>query len=192
MTQSLPPASFTFRYPKRTKEVKTPVKIAPEFDPNMERIEVGEKVNMDANRPHKNEFLAIWDTGATNTCITQKAVISAGLPQIGVTNCQGVYGKIEKRPLYMGCLYLPNKVCVNRLPLIEIDSLPGADLLIGMDIIGAGDFALSLESGNTVFSFRFPSAISIDFVQTTHSEKIGRYDPCFCGSGKKFKFCHSK
>jgi SWIM/SEC-C metal-binding protein len=30
-------------------------------------------------------------------------------------------------------------------------------------------------------------------VQTIHAEvKIGRNDPCFCGSGKKFKYCHGK
>jgi len=25
-----------------------------------------------------------------------------------------------------------------------------------------------------------------------HTEKLGRNDPCFCGSGKKFKKCHGK
>ena len=27
---------------------------------------------------------------------------------------------------------------------------------------------------------------------TTHTEKVGRNDPCPCGSGKKAKFCHSE
>jgi preprotein translocase subunit SecA len=27
-------------------------------------------------------------------------------------------------------------------------------------------------------------------VQTSPHEKIGRNDPCWCGSGKKFKKCH--
>jgi len=27
---------------------------------------------------------------------------------------------------------------------------------------------------------------------TTDREKIGRNDPCWCGSGKKFKKCHGR
>lgn len=37
------------------------------------------------------------------------------------------------------------------------------DLLIGMDIIGLGDFAVTNLGGNTVFTFRVPSVEKIDF-----------------------------
>jgi preprotein translocase subunit SecA len=33
-----------------------------------------------------------------------------------------------------------------------------------------------------------PSAAGV--VQAASHEKIGRNDPCWCGSGKKFKRCH--
>ena len=30
-------------------------------------------------------------------------------------------------------------------------------------------------------------------IRTIHAEeKIGRNDPCYCGSGKKYKYCHGK
>jgi uncharacterized protein YecA (UPF0149 family) len=29
-------------------------------------------------------------------------------------------------------------------------------------------------------------------VQTSAGQKLGRNDPCFCGSGRKYKDCHLK
>lgn len=40
-----------------------------------------------------------------------------------------------------------------------------ADVLIGMDIIGAGDFALTSPKGKLQFTFRIPSQADIDFVR---------------------------
>jgi uncharacterized protein YecA (UPF0149 family) len=71
-------------------------------------------------------------------------------------------------------------------------------LLIGMDLISLGDFAVTNFAGKTVFSFRVPSVQMIDFVQSGNRgavpppsgvSKAGRNDPCPCGSGKKFKKC---
>ena len=42
---------------------------------------------------------------------------------------------------------------------------PGADVLIGMDIINEGDFAVTNLNGRTKFSFRVPSQADIDFVR---------------------------
>ena len=82
-----------------------------------------------------------------------------------------------------------------------------------MDIIGTGDFAVTNLDGKTVFTFRIPSAERIDFVKEirdgkTRGElpvteikdgklsgklpKVGRNDPCPCGSGKKYKRCHGR
>jgi hypothetical protein len=94
-------------------------------------------------------------------------------------------------------LYLPNAIAFQQHSFIEVDEISGekdgpADLLIGMDIIGQGDFAVTVEQGRTLFSFRFPSYRSINFVKAFDAQKIGKYDPCFCLSGKDFKFCHWK
>jgi hypothetical protein len=36
-------------------------------------------------------------------------------------------------------------------------------MLIGMDVINYGDFAISNYNGKTTFSFRMPSLMKIDF-----------------------------
>jgi len=32
--------------------------------------------------------------------------------------------------------------------------------------------------------------VAVETVRLDENEKIGRNDPCWCGSGKKFKKCH--
>ena len=46
---------------------------------------------------------------------------------------------------------------------------PGADVLIGMDVIGCGDFAVTNFKGSTIFSIRTPSLMTIDFVKQTNA-----------------------
>jgi hypothetical protein len=74
-----------------------------------------------------------------------------------------------------------------------------ADILIGMDIISAGDFVVTNYEGKTVFSFRIPSCECIDFVALARNKissvqkgDVGRNDPCPCGSGLEYKKCHGK
>jgi uncharacterized protein YchJ len=81
-------------------------------------------------------------------------------------------------------------------------TISGGDVLIGMDIITRGDFAVTNSDGRTTFSYRWPSTKRIDFVKEIKqgkeplppraSRKVGRNDPCPCGSGKKFKNCCGK
>ncbi|SPF43691.1 conserved hypothetical protein [Candidatus Sulfopaludibacter sp. SbA4] len=81
----------------------------------------------------------------------------------------------------------------------KVALLGGIDAIIGMDILGLGDFAVTHHSGNTTFSFCCPSRKEIDFaaeiksnqkIVPAISSKVGRNDPCPCGSGKKYKKCH--
>ena len=82
-------------------------------------------------------------------------------------------------------IILPNNVGIHELKVSK-GEIFGADVLIGMDIIGKCDFAVTNHKGNTAFSFRFPS---VEFINFVHNPKIGRNDPCPCGSGKKYKKC---
>jgi len=95
----------------------------------------------------------------------------------------------------MVSIFLPNHVVVPEVTVSECNLL-GSDVLIGMDIIGNGDFAVTNLDGKTVFSFRLPSRERIDFVKrpapsgpAANSQVVGRNDPCPCGSGKKYKHC---
>ena len=110
------------------------------------------------------EFTALWDTGATNSVITQNVVDACGLKPTGfgsIFHAQGESRNIERFLVNIG---LPNNVAFPGLP-VTLGVLISADILIGMDIIGRGDFAVSNFNGRTKFSFRFPSQRDIDFVK---------------------------
>ena len=49
--------------------------------------------------------------------------------------------------------------------------MQGPDVLLGMDIITIGDFSITNQAGNTVFSFRVPSQHTIDYVAETLAAK---------------------
>ena len=85
---------------------------------------------------------------------------------------------------------LPNNV--NFEGIIVIDSEIGSQtaggepigMLVGMDIIGRGDFAVTNHNGRTIFTYRCPSVGSIDFVnQLVMKNKIGT--PHGKGNGKR-------
>jgi uncharacterized protein YchJ len=93
---------------------------------------------------------------------------------------------------------LPNKVIIPDIKVLSGD-FQGYDIIIGMDIITLGDFALTNFEGKTKCSFRMPSMMEIDFVKKSHIEtyisddgKQGRNSKCHCGSGKKYKNCCGK
>jgi preprotein translocase subunit SecA len=54
--------------------------------------------------------------------------------------------------------------------------------------ISAGSEAIAAAGGGTAVAAGIPSAAGV--IQASPHEKLGRNDPCWCGSGKKFKRCH--
>ena len=109
-----------------------------------------------------SEFQAIWDTGATGTVITQRVADTCGLQPIGRTKVHTVGGEKESL-VYLASVFLPNKIGISPIT-VTVGELGGdCDVLIGMDIISRGDFAVTNKDGNTLFSFRMPSTERIDF-----------------------------
>jgi preprotein translocase subunit SecA len=71
---------------------------------------------------------------------------------------------------------------VNGQPLAyEHESLAGADAIVAAGA-GAGVTAGAIGGGG--------GAVATQQRVTSERDKIGRNDPCWCGSGKKFKKCH--
>lgn len=141
----------------------------------------------EAPPPSIRTYSAIWDTGATHTHITTRVVRECGLAPSGVADSTGIHGG-KLTSTYLIDVYLPNYVVARGVQAIEAESLPGPDeVLIGMDILNLGDFAVSNYRGKTTFSFRTPSLEEIDFSPPT--PKVGRNALCPCGSGKKYKRC---
>ena len=60
---------------------------------------------------------------------------------------------------------LPNSVGIPGIPVSRSVLPSEADILVGMDIISLGDFAVTNHNGLTKFSFRVPSVDHIDFVE---------------------------
>ena len=106
---------------------------------------------------------AQWDTGATGTCISKGIVSRLNLQPTGMINVQTPSG-IGTMNKYMVNLTLNNEVTILNLPVMDSEiGNQGIDVLIGMDIISMGDFAVSNFSGKTQFSFRIPSQEHVEY-----------------------------
>lgn len=105
---------------------------------------------------------ALWDTGASNTCISRSAIEKLKLTSdIQISN-YSIAGMVQSK-LYNVDLYLPNDVIVPNMKVIELTTdFQGFDALIGMDVINLGDFYVSNHNNRTVFGFRYPSISDID------------------------------
>lgn len=183
--------SFTTKYSARMGVLFSDAYIAQPFRSSEKSI--------DRKGHNAVQFKAIWDTGATNTVISQKVVNGCGLKPIGMAKVSTASQKDFETNAYLVSIFLPNKVCLSQLRVTEGVIAGGADILIGMDIISRGDFAVTQFGGTTKLSFRMPSVANIDFVEeskrsspTVVGPKVGRNDPCPCGSGLKYKKCHGK
>jgi predicted aspartyl protease len=117
-----------------------------------------------ANRPPMMPFKGLWDTGATGCVVTQNVVNACGLKAYTMRKMKGAYGAVTDREAYLVNLRLLNGVEIPNTTVTHGD-LQGFDILLGMDIITLGDFAITNEGGNTLFSFRIPSCHTIDYVK---------------------------
>jgi len=76
----------------------------------------------------------------------------------------GACGGETIRPAFYVAIGLPNGVVIPEVTAV-LGELHGMDVLIGMDIITLGDFAITNENNKTTFSFRIPSLHTIDYVK---------------------------
>lgn len=99
----------------------------------------------------------IWDTGATGTVITPKLASKLGLESTGAAEVFGV-NSVEIANTYYLDVVLPNRVLIQMVRVLECEINSGdCEMLIGMDIIQMGDFAISNGDNKTVFTFCIPS-----------------------------------
>ena len=154
-----------------------------------------------------NQFITtkgIWDTGAQNSVITQKAAYELGLVALGRTKTTGVHGAKEVN-IYSIEIVLNNPNITIKCLVTECERLSkdgSINLLIGMNIISMGDFVLSNYDGKTSMTFRVPSLERKDFVAEIKEQNkliaihnawaAQGNNKCPCGSGKLWKNCHGK
>ena len=153
--------AFTTRYKGRARVLHTKVGVC---------LPVTSEEAM-AQQVEINEYIAIWDTGATHSAITKKVADELGLKPTGVVEVRYGNGKSATNTYFIN-ITLPNKVMFGQVRVTEAQLIPDDNtldnkqpqLLIGMDIIGMGDFAVTNANEKTTLSFRVPSVAEIDFV----------------------------
>jgi hypothetical protein len=150
------PAAFTYKPGVHLNHIITPVSIRQSSD--LARIFGINLVPVDTQ--------ALWDTGASSSCISKSLANRLGLKSIEMCYVSGV-GGIHLSNVYTVDILLPNKVSVNGVRVTEFFDNGSFNVIVGMDIITIGDFAISNQGGKTTVSYRVPPDDSpIDFVIT--------------------------
>lgn len=153
--------AFTTRYPGRARVLTTKVGIC--LPVTVEEAK--------ARKVDIKEYVSIWDTGATNSVITEKVVKDLDLKPFNIVKTNHAGGS-SMANVYMVNIALPNGVMAGQVNVTEAQLTEDPNLsddeqsriLIGMDIIGAGDLAVTNFQDRTTMSFRIPSIEMIDFV----------------------------
>lgn len=122
-------------------------------------------------QPPRKQYDALWDTGAMRSLVTKRVVDDLGLPAEGYTNVFHVGGSATNVPQYYINLVVVTGVHFPNLQVVQ-GEFPGTDVIIGMDIINRGDFAVSNRNDATSFSFRVPSVADFDFVKDDEAESL--------------------
>ena len=105
---------------------------------------------------------ALWDTGANCCCISFDLLDKLKLKPIGAMpiatpSGTAIYNK------YMVDIELSKGIVIKDITVCESEiGSQNLDLLIGMNIINKGDFAISNFNGETKFSFRIPTFADIN------------------------------
>ncbi|SFV65370.1 hypothetical protein MNB_SUP05-5-1080 [hydrothermal vent metagenome] len=174
---------------------------------NIIKLQIGVAETLSSGEMPKKEdvkvFWAVWDSGATKSCISQVVVDTLGLEPVNRVNVHTGAG-IEQKDEFIVDMFLPNNIRFTPIRATQINANThiGFDCVIGMDIISQGDMSLSNVEGKTLFSFRVPSIGGVDFVKEHNKNLQNKKKPqkvkvvtanrnkmCHCGSGKKFKNC---
>jgi len=140
--------AFTVTYPVRTSVIATKIEIQPC------QLLMKSNLHMQAR--------AVWDTGATRSVISSRLVEALELIPIGITQVSGVHGTMNCSN-YLVDVLLPNQVMIQQVSVIESADIP-FDVLVGMDIIGLGDFTICNATNQTKFTFQIPSTHETDYV----------------------------
>jgi predicted aspartyl protease len=156
---STAPQAFTAEYDGVVRELATNCGVCKAYNPALQPGQT---------HPPISEYKALWDTGATGSVVSTQVVRTLGLESTGKTKVFHANGESVVNTYSINIL-LPNQVVFSTLRVTE-GILNDTDVLIGMDIISRGDFAVTTSQGKTKFSFQVPSTHDTDFVKECNRE----------------------
>lgn len=162
---SRPVHAFTFRLTGTPNQILIGIKIAaPSRPPDIAQA---------------HEFVALWDTGATATLISDSVTAKCGHASTGKRTIQGV-NSTDVVDEYVVDVHL-GPVCFPTISVGERRISPDFDVLLGMDVIGQGDFAMTRQNGQTVVSFQTPHHQTIDFFRSLEMANLKKVPKgCVC------------
>jgi len=128
------------------------------------------KATKENNNTTPKMWRGLWDTGASASSINKAVVEDLGLIPIGKTTISTANGVVPV-DTYLVDIGLPNGVMVTNVMVSCADLGKDIDVLIGMDIIRHGDFAITNKNHQTTFSFRIPSVQEFDFVKESQKKE---------------------
>ena len=102
--------------------------------------------------------------------VNERVVEELNLPMDGFVNVRHAGGEAVAVPFFDVDLLLYNSSPVEDIR-VGLSAVRDIDVIIGMDIINRGDFAVSNTNGATAFSFRIPSVEDFDFVKSDEAYK---------------------
>ncbi|MDE2638788.1 MAG: aspartyl protease family protein [Chloroflexota bacterium] len=143
--------SYTIRYQGIVSALITPCAISASWDPLEEKPE-----------PVAVRYQCLWDTGAKISAVTKRVATDLGLPTEALLPIQHAGGTSVDVPQHYVNLLPPGGMLIVGRPVAQLP-LASFDVIVGMDIISRGDFAISNFDGYTTFTFRIPSAEEFDF-----------------------------
>jgi predicted aspartyl protease len=153
------PKAFTVKYPGISNKLIYEVKVAAAVQSSAGGPPIGTR-----------KYDALWDTGATNSMISQNVIDNCFLKPISIAKIKTAGGEL-KRPVFLVSLWFTHMVCFPSQVVPLLDPPMGLDVVIGMDVMNQGDLAVTNKNGATVFSFRQPSQTLIDFVKKIKQSK---------------------
>ena len=148
--------AFTTRYGKRADLLQAQVGVCLPEDTQKDQVQI-------------HQYIGIWDTGATNSAITKDVIERLGLKPIRLAKIYHAGGKALVN-VYLINLILEDDVMIMDVEVTEAELINDHisdheqfHVLIGMDIIGTGDMAITNFHQKTTLTFRTPSVGELDF-----------------------------
>jgi hypothetical protein len=115
---------------------------------------------------------ALWDTGASGSSICKALAKHLDLKPIDMCTVRGVSG-IAQSNVFLLDFLLPSNVSIRDVRVSEFIDNGIFDIIIGMDIITLGDFAISNKDRKTTVSFRIPPSDNpINFIEQIENERL--------------------